>query len=44
MNYVYIVLINYNGWEHTVECVDSILKSAYQDFKIIIVEIILLLD
>ena len=38
MNYVYIVLINYNGWEHTVECVDSIFRNSYQNFKIVIVD------
>lgn len=38
MFFVHIVLINYNGWEHTVECVDSIFKSSYQNFKIVIVD------
>lgn len=38
MKFVYIVLINYNGWEHTVECVDSIFRNSYQNFKIVIVD------
>ncbi len=38
MSFVYIVLINYNGWEHTVECVDSIFRNSYQNFKIVIVD------
>ena len=38
MSYVYIVLINYNGWEHTIECVESIINNNYKNFKIIIVD------
>lgn len=38
MTNIYIVLINYNGWEHIVECVESVFKSTYRDFKIIIID------
>ncbi len=33
-----IILVNWNGWGDTLECVDSILKSDYQDYRIIIVD------
>ena len=38
MNFVYIVLINYNGWQHTIECVDSIFNNSFQNFKIVMVD------
>jgi GT2 family glycosyltransferase len=33
-----VILVNYNGYKDTVECVKSILKSNYDNFNIIIVE------
>lgn len=35
---VAIILVNYNNWEDTIECVNSILKSDYNDYKIIVVD------
>ena len=35
---VAIILVNYNGYNDTVECVKSILQSNYCNYKIIIVE------
>lgn len=35
---LYIILLNYNGWQDTIECLESILKSNYKDYKIIIVD------
>lgn len=35
---VYIVLINYNGSEDTIECVESLSKNIYSNYKIIIVD------
>lgn len=35
---VYIVLIVYNGWFDTLTCVESIFKSNYINFKIVIVD------
>lgn len=35
---VYIVIINYNNWEDTIECLESVLKSSYKDFQIIVVD------
>ncbi|QYR20621.1 glycosyltransferase family 2 protein [Paenibacillus sp. sptzw28] len=35
---VYIVLVNYNGANDTKECVDSLLKLNYRNFKILVVD------
>ena len=35
---VYIVLVNYNSWQETIECVESILKNNYNNYQIIIVD------
>lgn len=36
--FVYIVILNWNGWQDTIECVESVLKTNYQNFKILIVD------
>ncbi len=38
MKKVYIVLLNYNGWKDTIECLESVLKSDYSNFQIIVVD------
>lgn len=35
---VYIVLLNWNGWKDTVECVESCRTLSYPDFRILIVD------
>ncbi|MFI5171740.1 MAG: glycosyltransferase family 2 protein [Chitinophagales bacterium] len=35
---VCIVLVNYKTWQDTLECVESILRSNYKDYQIVIVE------
>jgi len=35
---IYIVLINYKGHEDTIECIESILKSKFQNFQIIVID------
>jgi GT2 family glycosyltransferase len=37
-NKVYIVLLNYNGFLDTIECLESILKLHYENFQIIVVD------
>lgn len=32
----YIILLNYNGWKDTVECLESIFKLEYRNFKVIV--------
>ncbi len=33
---VYIVLLNYNGYKDTIECLESIYKNAYENYSIIV--------
>lgn len=35
---VYVIVLNYNGWEDTVECISSILKNSYINYQIVIVD------
>ncbi len=35
---VYIILLNWNGWKDTVECVESCRKLSYPDVRIVIVD------
>lgn len=35
---VLFTILNYNGWEETLTCVDSVLKQSYQDFHILLVD------
>ena len=32
----YIIIVNYNGWKDTIECLESALKSDYKAFRIIV--------
>ncbi|EEP61189.1 glycosyltransferase family 2 protein, partial [Sulfurihydrogenibium yellowstonense] len=40
MNYpkVYIILLNYNGWADTVECLESVLRNDYPNYQVIVVD------
>jgi len=38
MNKVYIVIVNYNKFNDTIECLESVLKSSYTDFQIFVVD------
>lgn len=33
---VYIILLNYNGWKDTVECLESLMRSHYANFKAVV--------
>lgn len=35
---VYIILVNYNSWRDTIECLESILRNEYTDYRIVIVD------
>lgn len=35
---VYVLILNWNGWQDTVECVESCYKLTYPDYRIIIVD------
>ena len=36
MNRVMIVLVNWNGWQDTIECLESLLLLKYHDFRIVV--------
>lgn len=36
--WVYILLLNWNGWKDTIECVESCQKLTYPNFRIIIID------
>ncbi|MDD2366348.1 MAG: glycosyltransferase family 2 protein [Desulfuromonadaceae bacterium] len=36
MNRVYIILLNWNGWRDTVECIESLLLLEYPNFRIVL--------
>lgn len=33
---VYIIILNWNGWKDTIECLESVLKSDYKNYQVII--------
>ena len=35
---VYIIILNYNGWQDTIECLESVLKSNYKNHQVIVVD------
>ncbi|OKL39624.1 glycosyltransferase family 2 protein [Pontibacter flavimaris] len=35
---VYIILVNYKNWQDTAECLESLFKLDYQNFKVIVVD------
>ena len=35
---VYIVILNYNEWQDTIECLESVLKSDYKNYQVIVVD------
>lgn len=35
---IYIVILNYNNWKDTILCVESVLKSEFKDFQLIVVD------
>lgn len=36
MNRVFIILVNWNGWNDTLECLESLLLLEYPDFRIVV--------
>ena len=35
---VYIVILNYNGWQDTIECLESLMRLVYTNYQIVIVD------
>jgi len=40
MNYpkVAIIILNYNGWQDTIECLESVLRNNYPNYQVIVVD------
>lgn len=38
MNKLYVILLNYNNWEDTIECLESLLRNDYENFQVIVVD------
>lgn len=36
MNRVYVIILNWNGWRDTVECLESVFKADYRDFRVVV--------
>lgn len=37
-NQVLVVVLNFNGWEETLTCVDAILKQSYKNFHLMLID------
>lgn len=35
---VYIIVLNYNGWADTIECLESLLRLQYDNYRIIVID------
>lgn len=35
---VYVLVLNYNGWQHTLQCLESLIKLQYSNFQIIVID------
>lgn len=35
---VYVVLVSWNGGEHTLECLESLFRSDYQNFEVLVID------
>jgi GT2 family glycosyltransferase len=35
-NRVYIVILNWNGWRDTLECLESVFRMEYDDFRVVV--------
>ena len=33
---VYILLLNWNGWQDTIECLESVFRNSYQNYQVIV--------
>ena len=35
---VYILILNYNGWRDTVECLESVQRLTYPNYRIVVID------
>lgn len=33
---VYIIILNWNGWQDTIECLESVFRNSYKNFQVIV--------
>ncbi len=38
MGKAYIIIVNYNGWKDTIECLESVFKLEYNNFQVIVID------
>ncbi len=38
MKSVYIIIVNYNGWSDTIECLESVFRNSYPDYRVLVVD------
>ncbi len=37
-NKVYIIILNYNNWQDTIECLESVFRNEYSNYQVIVVD------
>ncbi len=37
-NKVYIIILNYNNWHDTIECLESVLRNDYSNYQVIVID------
>ncbi len=35
---IYIIILNYNGWADTIECLESVLRNDYPNYQVIVLD------
>ena len=35
---VVVIILNYNGWKDTIECLESVLSNDYLNYQVIVVD------
>ncbi len=35
---VYVIILNYNGWADTIECLESVLRNDYLNYQVIVLD------
>jgi len=35
---VYLIILNYNGWQDTIECLESVLRNDYTNYQVIVID------
>jgi hypothetical protein len=35
---VYVVVLNYRGWEDTIECLESVFRSGYPNYRVVVID------